>query len=112
MAKHRLPQIPDQAQARITTASVVLSQLRARQAVKRQLQAQGLKVTHYSAKDISVLANQYLADHRAELIPPAIEQARAMILSGAMGKRAAKAFKEELQIEQSQDARSVANGQS
>ena len=35
-----------------------------------------------------------------------------MILSGAMGKRAAKAFKEELQIEQSQDARSVANGQS
>jgi hypothetical protein len=107
MAEHRLPQIPT---ISITTASVILAQLRARQHVKRQLQAKGEKVTHYSARDISVLANQYLADHRAELIPPAIEQARAMILSGAMGKRAATAFKEELKIEQSQVERSVANG--
>ncbi len=35
MAKDRLPQIPT---IRITTASVILAQLRARQAVKRQLQ--------------------------------------------------------------------------
>ena len=35
-----------------------------------------------------------------------------MILAGVLGKRAAKAFKEELQIEQSQRERSVANGQS
>jgi hypothetical protein len=109
MAEHRLPQIPT---ISITTASVILAQLRARQAVKRQLQAKGEKVTHYSAKDISVLANQYLAEHRAQLIPPAIEQARAMILAGVLGKRAAKAFKEQLGIEQSKRERSVANGQS
>jgi hypothetical protein len=111
MAKDRLSQILDQAQVRITTASVILAQLRARQHVKRQLQAKGEKVTHYSAKDISVLANQYLAEHRAELIPPAIEQARAMILAGVLGKRAAKAFKEHLKIEQSRIERNVANGQ-
>ncbi len=78
--------------------------------MKRQLQAQGLKVTHYSARDISVLANQYLAEHRAELIPEAIANARAMILAGVLGKRAAKAFKEQLKFEQSQGERSVANG--
>jgi hypothetical protein len=61
-ANHSLQQIPT---IRITTAAHVLAQLRARQAVKRQLQAQGLKITHYSARDISVLANQYLAEHRA-----------------------------------------------
>jgi CTP-dependent riboflavin kinase len=38
-----------QIQVRITTASRILAQLRARQAVKRQLQAKGEKVTHYSA---------------------------------------------------------------
>jgi hypothetical protein len=36
----------------------------------------------------------------------------AWIAQGVFGKRAAKAFKEELQIEQSQGERSVANGQS
>jgi hypothetical protein len=97
-----------QIQVRITTASRILAQLRARQAVKRQLQAKGEKVTHYSARDISVLANQYLAEHREELIPEAIANARTMILAGVLGKRAAKAFKEELGIEQPQGDRSVA----
>jgi hypothetical protein len=52
-ANHRLPQILDQAHARITTAAHLLAQLRARQAVKRELQKQGLKASHYSAKEIS-----------------------------------------------------------
>ena len=34
-------------------------------AVKRQLQAQGLKVAHYSAKEITFLAERYLDQHRA-----------------------------------------------
>jgi hypothetical protein len=42
MARHRLTQIPT---IHITTASRVLAMLRARKAVKRQLQAQGLKVS-------------------------------------------------------------------
>jgi hypothetical protein len=89
MAKDRLPQIPA---IRITTASHVLAMLRARKAVKRQLQAQGLKVSAYSAADITRLAQQYLSEHRAQLIPAAIEQARAIIASGALGKRAQRAL--------------------
>ena len=51
-ADHRLPQILDQAQARITTASHVLAQLRARNAVKDEMRKQGLKVSHYAAREI------------------------------------------------------------
>jgi uncharacterized lipoprotein YajG len=88
MAEPSLAQSPT---IRITTAAHVLAQLRARNAVKRQLQALGHKVSHYSARDISVLVNQYLAEHRAELIPEAIAKARAMILRGDFGKRAQRA---------------------
>jgi hypothetical protein len=69
----------------VTTASRALATIRAKQAVKRELQAQ-------------------------ELMPDAIAQAKRMFLSGTMGKRAQKEFIEELQIEQSQGERSVANG--
>jgi len=76
---------------RITTAARVLAQLRARNAVKRELQKQGLKVSAYSARDISVWANVWLDEH-PELIPEAIANARAMILRGDFGKRAARAL--------------------
>jgi hypothetical protein len=52
-ANHTLPQIPT---IRITTAAHVLAQFRARQAVKQQLQRQGLKVAHLAARKISALA--------------------------------------------------------
>jgi hypothetical protein len=87
-ANHRLPQFTVIAQARITTAAHVLAQIRARQHVKDQLRRQGLKVSHYAARDISCMAQSYLALHQAELMPDCIAQARAMILSGALGKRA------------------------
>jgi hypothetical protein len=96
---------------RITTASRVLAQLRARNAVKAELRKQGLKVAHYAARDITSWASVYLDDH-PELIPAAIEQARAMIASGALGKRAQKEFIKHSGIEQSQGERSAANGQS
>jgi hypothetical protein len=88
-ANASLQQIPT---IRITTAAHVLAQLRARQAVKRQLQAQGLKVSHYSARDISAMANQYLSEHRAELMPPAIAAITQMTLRGDFGKRAQRAI--------------------
>jgi hypothetical protein len=75
----------------ITTASHCLAMLRARDAVKRELQKQGLKINHYTAREIKGWASVYLDDH-PELIPPAIEQARSLILSGALGKRAARAL--------------------
>jgi cytochrome c553 len=58
-ANASLQQIPT---IRITTAAHVLAQLRARQAVKRQLQARGEKVSLYAARDITALARQYLAE--------------------------------------------------
>lgn len=54
-ANHRLPQIPTTAQARITTAAPVSAQLRARQAVKDRLRKQGLKESHYAARDITAV---------------------------------------------------------
>ena len=44
----------------ITTASVVLARLRARQHVKRELQKAGVKVSNYSAREISSWAQVYL----------------------------------------------------
>jgi hypothetical protein len=73
---------------RITTAAYALAMLHSRQAVKRQLQAKGEKVSHYAAREITVLARQYLAERRSELMPEAIANARAMILRGDLGKRA------------------------
>jgi hypothetical protein len=80
------------AHARITTAAVVLAQLRARQAVKQQLQRQGLKVSHFAAREITALASEYLAEHRAELMPDAIETIERWTLAGEFGKRAQRAL--------------------
>ena len=52
-ANRSIPQIPT---IRITTAAHVLAQFRARQAVKDQLRKQGLKVSHYAARDITAMA--------------------------------------------------------
>jgi predicted DNA-binding protein (MmcQ/YjbR family) len=76
----------------LTTASRALAMLRSRQAVKRALQAQGLKPAHYSAREITSWAVVYLDDHHAELMPDAIAQAKRLILSGAFGKRSQRAL--------------------
>ena len=104
------------AHARIMTAAVVLAQLRARNAVKDQIRKQGLKPSHYAAREITGWANVYLDEH-PELIHEAIENARAMVLEGALGKRAqcalaqAQGVHKISKIEQSRIERSVANGQ-
>jgi hypothetical protein len=94
----------------LTTAAKCLAMLRSRNAIKEELRKQGLKLTQYSAAEITSWAHVFLDDHQQTLMPDAIEEARRMILSGAMGKRAQKAFIKELKIEQSQGERSVANG--
>jgi hypothetical protein len=95
-AVQSLSQIPTQAQLRITTAAHVLAMLRSRQAVKRELQKQGLKPAHYSAREIISWSMLYLEDHATELMPEAIARARAMIASGALGKRAQRELRAEL----------------
>jgi hypothetical protein len=73
---------------RVTTAAALLAQIRARKQAKAELQRKGEKVSHYSAREITLLAQQWLTTHRAELMPDCVERAKAMILSGALGKRA------------------------
>jgi hypothetical protein len=92
-AKPSIPQI-----IRITTAAHVLAQFRARQAVKDQLRKQGLKVSHYAAREISALACEYLATHREELMPDAIETITRWTLAGEFGKRAQRALAASLAV--------------
>jgi hypothetical protein len=84
-----IPQIPT---VRITIAAHVLAQFRAWQAVKDQLRKQGLKVSHYAAREITVLAQEYLSGHRSELMPDAIAAIERMTLAGEFGKRAQRAL--------------------
>jgi len=88
-ANASLQQIPT---IRITTAARALARLRARNAVKEELRKRGLKLSNYTAAEVTSWAHVYLDDHHETLIPRAIEEARRMILSGAMGKRAQRAL--------------------
>src|SRR6266700_1227774 len=65
----------------VTTAAYALAMLRARNAVKDQIRKQGLKLSHYAARDIAGWADVYLDEH-PELIPAAALPAHAMILEG------------------------------
>ena len=49
------------------TVVAVLAMQGAKRAVKVQIRANGLKVAHYSAKKIAVLAEAHLAQHREQL---------------------------------------------
>lgn len=89
----------------------MLAQHRARNAVKAELRKQGLKVSHYAAREISSWAQVYLDDH-PNLIAEAKPVVEAWIAQGVFGKRAQKEFIKQSGIEQSLGERSVANGQS
>ena len=88
--------IQQKALIQLTTAAHCLAMLRSRNAVKEELKKHGLKVSAYSAREINVWAQLFLEDHAAELIPDALTKARAMILAGTFGKRAARALCAEL----------------
>jgi hypothetical protein len=50
---------------------------RARNIVKDQIRAEGKKVSHYSARDLTALAEEYVQHHREELtnsVRPWVEQ--------------------------------------
>jgi hypothetical protein len=55
---------------------VTAAMYRARQEIKNQLRARGEHVAQLSARDITLLAEQYLAEHRQALM----EEARAMVM--------------------------------
>jgi hypothetical protein len=72
-------------------AVITLAIQRAKKAIMAQLQARGEKVAHYSAKDITLLAEAYLAQHRHELVVEAIAIVECWTAQGYFGKRAQRA---------------------
>jgi hypothetical protein len=101
----------------LTTAAHCLAMLRSRNAIKDELRKHGLKLSHYTRAEVTSWAILYLEDNRATLLPDAIAEARRMILSGALGKRAARALAQAQdvhktpKIEQSRIERSQSNGE-
>jgi hypothetical protein len=76
-----------QAQLR-TMATMTLARQRALKAAKRQLEAQGLRPSHFSHRDLVIRADAYLAEHREELIAEAKADVERWRLQGFFGKRA------------------------
>ena len=60
---------------------MTLARYYAKQAVKRELQAQGVKLVHVEASELSRAANDYLDNH-PELIAFATERYRYLVESG------------------------------
>jgi hypothetical protein len=69
MAKDSVHQA--QLRASMAHATLTLARQRAMKVAKRQLQAQGLRPSHFSLRDLLIRADQYLAEHREELIAEA-----------------------------------------
>jgi len=98
------PSIQQSPTIRITTAAHMLAQIQSRKVVKEQLRREGQKVTHYCARDISIMANEYLAEHREELIGPAKATIERWTLAGEFGKRAQRALAQALCAKLTSDA--------
>ena len=64
-------------------AVMTLARWHARQAIKRELQAQGVKLSHVEACEITIAANRYIDDH-PEVIALASERYRSLVASGRL----------------------------
>ncbi len=69
------------------SAVIVIARQAARKVVKEQLRGRGEKVTHYSKKEITILADDYLAQH-PELHDEAVPLVERWRAEGLFGKRA------------------------
>jgi hypothetical protein len=77
-----------QLHASMSIATNTLALQRAMKAAKAGLQAQGLRPSHFSHRDLVIRAEQYLAQHRAELIAEATQIVERWRAEGFFGKRA------------------------
>jgi hypothetical protein len=64
-------------------AVMTLARYHARQAIKRELLGQGLKLSHVEASEITRKANQYIENH-PEIIAFAAERYRSLVASGRL----------------------------
>jgi hypothetical protein len=72
----------------MSLATNALALQRAIKAAKHQLSAQGLRPSHFSHRELVIRAEQYLAEHREELIAEAREIVERWQAEGFFGKRA------------------------
>jgi hypothetical protein len=72
---------------RMISGACTIAHRLTRDAVKRQLRDRGLKVGHFSAKEISILAEEYFAQH-PELISEAATRVERLRVEGYLGKKA------------------------
>jgi hypothetical protein len=59
------------AQIRLRSATATLAKQQAKKKVKALIAAQGRRIHEFSAKELSLLADDYLAEHRDELMAKA-----------------------------------------
>jgi len=64
-------------------SEMTLARYYAKQAVKRELQAQGIKLQQIEASEITRAANEYIDDH-PEIIAFASERYRSLVASGRL----------------------------
>ena len=64
-------------------AIMTLARWHARQAVKRELYAQGIKLAHIEACEITIAANRYIDDH-PEIVAFATQQYWSLVKSGQL----------------------------
>jgi hypothetical protein len=74
--------------ASMTLATNTLALQAAMKAAKHQLQAQGLRPTHFSHRELVLRAEAYLAAHREELVAEAKQIVERWRVEGFFGKRA------------------------
>lgn len=67
------PNRETQRMLRHRSAVMTLARMRAKKAVLLQLRAQGLKPQHFSVREIGVLTDYYVNQHRAKLMAEAAE---------------------------------------
>jgi hypothetical protein len=67
----------------VTGAEITLARYYAREAIKRELRSQGIKLLHVEAREITRAANQYIDDH-PEIIAFASERYRSFVESGQL----------------------------
>ncbi|MFZ1208377.1 MAG: hypothetical protein WAN94_09575 [Pseudolabrys sp.] len=64
-------------------AVMTLARYQARQVIKRQLYAQGIKLAHVESREITITANKYIEDH-PEMIAFATEQYHDFVKRGIL----------------------------
>jgi hypothetical protein len=67
----------------MTGAEFTLARYYAREAIKKELRAQGIKLYHVEASEITRKANDYITDH-PEIIALASERYRSLVASGRL----------------------------